>query len=164
MERLVCGALAGLSATMAMTAAMRHLWPRLRADTRYPLPPREIIEQVKPIGGESASRIQTLLAHFGFGALAGGIYACLTPRRPNGVLYGLAVWAGSYFGWIPALGMLKPATRHPAARNLLMLAAHVIWGAALAAGLNELEGASKSIFSGGTSADAEDNITARRRV
>jgi len=164
LERLVFGALAGLSATTAMTAAMRHLWPRLSAEDRYPLPPREIIEEVKPIGGENASRIQTLLAHFGFGALAGTLYAALPGRRPNGVLYGLAVWAGSYLGWIPALSILEPATRHPAERNLLMLAVHVVWGAALAASLSELEGATKSIFADGPAADADERFSGRRRA
>ncbi|WP_028034478.1 hypothetical protein [Chelativorans sp. J32] len=164
MERLVYGALAGLSATTVMTAAMRHLWSGLGAEKRYPLPPREIIEQVKPTGGEGASRLQTILAHFGFGALAGAMYAVWPERRPNGVIYGLGVWAGSYLGWIPALSILKPATRHPAERNLLMLAVHVVWGAALAMSLREIEGASRDVFAGGQPADADHGFTRRRLV
>ena len=34
-------------------------------------------------------------------------------------------------GLLPALGILTPATRHPPRRNLLMIAAHVVWGATL---------------------------------
>ena len=35
--------------------------------------------------------------------------------------------------------ILSPATRHPVQRNLLMLAAHVVWGLTLAKSLNELD-------------------------
>jgi hypothetical protein len=42
----------------------------------------------------------------------------------------VAVWAGSYLGWLPAAGILSPATEHPARRNALMIASHVVWGAA----------------------------------
>jgi putative membrane protein len=41
------------------------------------------------------------------------------------------VWAGSYLGLLPVLGILSPATRHPTGRNALMIAAHIIWGATL---------------------------------
>ena len=151
---MVFGALAGLSATTAMTAAMRHLWLRLEPRNRYPLPPREIVDQVKPPASEHASRTGTLIAHFGFGALAGAGYALLPRERPSGVLYGLSVWAASYLGWLPVLGILKPANRHPFKRNLLMLAVHVVWGAALAASLHELERASGEPFAGGRAEDA----------
>ncbi|MCA1636528.1 MAG: hypothetical protein LC802_23280 [Acidobacteria bacterium] len=45
----------------------------------------------------------------------------------------MAVWAGSYLGWLPAAGILRPATEHPPRRTALMIAAHVVWG--VAAGL-----------------------------
>jgi hypothetical protein len=160
-ERLVFGALAGLTATTAMTAAMRHLSRRLEIEDRYPLPPREITERVEPATSESLARVNTALAHFGFGALAGAAYALLPRERPNAILYGLSVWAASYLGWIPALGILKPASEHPLERNLLMLAVHVVWGATLGASLREIEGASREIFSGGP---AEDAARSRRRL
>jgi hypothetical protein len=51
---------------------------------------------------------------------------------------GVAIWAGSYLGWLPTVGILTPATRHPWRRNLLMIVAHVIWGVALGEGLQKL--------------------------
>ena len=45
--------------------------------------------------------------------------------------YGLAVWTTGYLGLLPALGALRPATEHPPRRTALMIAAHVVWGAAL---------------------------------
>jgi uncharacterized membrane protein YagU involved in acid resistance len=53
------------------------------------------------------------------------------PNVVNGVAYGLGVWTASYLGLLPALGLLAPATEHPARRNALMIAAHVVWGASL---------------------------------
>jgi hypothetical protein len=62
--------------------------------------------------------------------------------------YDLLVWGASYLGWIPAAGLISPATQHPARRNLLMAFVHLLWGAGLAAGLRELEAAEAEIFSG----------------
>ncbi|MFC6490258.1 DUF1440 domain-containing protein [Nitratireductor sp. GCM10026969] len=160
MERLAFGALAGLSATMAMTAAMRHLWPSLEPQDRYPLPPREIVEDAAPPAPERSKRLLSVLAHFGFGAVVGAAYALLPERRRNGVVYGLTVWAASYLGWLPGLGILKPATEHPAERNLLMIAVHVVWGGTLAAALNELERSADEVFASGRAPDAKGEAQA----
>jgi hypothetical protein len=48
-QNLAFGALAGLSATMAMTAAMRALFKWLPSHERYPLPPRELTERILPL-------------------------------------------------------------------------------------------------------------------
>jgi len=45
------------------------------------------------------------------------------------------VWGGSYLGLLPSLGILRPATDHPAQRNALMIAAHLVWGATLGGAL-----------------------------
>ncbi|HAE50229.1 MAG: hypothetical protein CMO30_07955 [Tistrella sp.] len=58
------------------------------------------------------------------------------------------MWAASYLGWIPAARILKPATRHPWRRNLLMIAAHLVWGASLAKGLEDLDRAEGELFEG----------------
>ena len=63
---------------------------------------------------------------------------CVPPPLA-GACYGLAVWAGSYLGLLPALGVLKPATEHPVRRIALMIAAHLVWGAALGATVPVIE-------------------------
>lgn len=146
MRQMVLGALAGLAATMAMTSAMQRLHPLLNDRSRYPLPPREIVERMGIAGNERHARTNALLAHFGFGAMTGAIFGLLPRRRGSGTLYGLGVWAVSYLGWIPAARILAPAWRHPAQRNLLMIAVHIVWGAALAKSLNELEAAEFEAF------------------
>ncbi|HAE50230.1 MAG: hypothetical protein CMO30_07960 [Tistrella sp.] len=97
------GAIAGVMATVAMTAAMRRMRPLLPEEDRYPLPPREIVDRTTDrTEDEQARRRQTLLAHFAFGAASGAVFALLRPRggwrqgpamaspcgRP-------AIWAGS---------------------------------------------------------------------
>ena len=64
------------------------------------------------------------------------------------------MWAASYLGWIPAAGLLKPATEHPARRNFMMIAAHLVWGAALALALKELEADRDTIIAPGPDLDA----------
>jgi hypothetical protein len=160
MNRLLLGALAGIVGTAAMTAAMRVLHRRLPPAERYPLPPREIVERLLPDAGGAASpetgrQQATLAAHFGYGAATGALYAVAGGSRGPiaGAAYGVAVWAVSYLGHLPALGILEPAARHPLRRNALMIAVHLVWGATMAATVRELEAAEAEIFSSGPSRD-----------
>lgn len=152
--RLVLGALAGLTGTAAMTAAMARLQQRLPAPERYPLPPREITGVV--MGERRGERRDgvgdwAVLAHFAFGAVAGALLAAArVPARPVPMMAaGVGVWAGSYFGWVPAMGILKPASDHPARRNALMAGVHLVWGAATALTLRELYHARRTMFAAG---------------
>jgi uncharacterized membrane protein YagU involved in acid resistance len=141
-NHLIKGAVAGFLATIPMTLAMRELHRRLPSKERYPLPPRLITEQVLgPRTLRSLTEPQrvgtTLAAHFGYGALTGALYPLIARRSGRGetmagIVFGVGVWAASYLGWIPASGVLTPATEHPARRNLLMLASHLVWGASTA--------------------------------
>jgi hypothetical protein len=148
MSRIVHGVLAGVAATFAMTAAMRRLHSNLPADQRYAVPPREIVHALADDGSatsgvrqdEDARSAWTMLAHFAYGGATGALFALQGNRAiATGAGYGVGVWAASYLGWIPAARILVPATRHPMERNLMMLAAHAVWGAVLAAGLREIE-------------------------
>ena len=139
---LVIGACAGLAATVPMTLFMQQLHQELPARERYPLPPSEIVEALTERAGiddqidQSEHMALTLLAHFGYGAATGALYAPLAHTfRPSAMLggaaFGLGVWGASYLGLLPALGVLRPATEHPPRRNALMIGAHVIWGVTL---------------------------------
>jgi hypothetical protein len=110
---------------------------------QYPLPPRAVAMEVAERAGvreeldEGERQAATWASHFGYGAACGAVYGALAAntRLPvraaaaAGVGFGLAVWAGSYLGWLPAAGILRPATEHPPRRNALMIAAHAVWGA-----------------------------------
>jgi uncharacterized membrane protein YagU involved in acid resistance len=141
MNRILLGALAGLAATAPMTLAMKLMHERLPREERYPLPPRQVTEGVAEKAGvvehldEDEREAATWVSHFAYGAASGALYGALSGVRVDshpllaGAGFGVAVWAGSYLGWLPAAGIIAPATEHPARRNALMIAAHVVWGA-----------------------------------
>jgi uncharacterized membrane protein YagU involved in acid resistance len=151
MQAELAGATAGLVATAPMTAAMELMHRMLPAHERYPLPPRQIVDnsvdRMESEGGlprideaaEEDLRLGgALAAHFGFGAMAGAAYGPIARTRPSppiavGIGYGLLVWTSQYLGVLPAAGLLSNAVHHPARRNGLMIAAHIVWGAALGA-------------------------------
>lgn len=139
--KLIQGAAAGLIATVPMTLFMRSAWKRLPAQERYALPPHQVTRNVirprrffRLSPGEQTAL--TLLLHFLFGAATGSVYGLVEEKVPlrevvKGPLAGLVIWAGSYLGWIPAFGILPPATEHPWRRNAMMITAHLIWGMVL---------------------------------
>ena len=158
--RLLIGGIAGLVGTLAMTSAMRRMHAQLPEKERYPLTPREIIDSGSeqlgvPVAGETAKDITTA-AHFAYGAAMGALIGALNPDpgKKTGAAAGVAVWLASYMGWIPAVGTLKPATEHPARRNLLMIGAHVVWGATTASAMRELRLARETILEDGPDRDA----------
>src|SRR3954470_5288428 len=152
--RLVIGGIAGFVATMAMTSAMRRLHGRLPARERYPLTPREIVDSALDRPAPAAPDI-TLALHFAYGAGCGALIAAANPRigRMGGAAAGGAVWLTSYMGWIPAFGLLKPATEHPLRRDAMMLGAHFVWGWATAEAMRELADARATIFADGPDRD-----------
>ena len=140
--RMAAGALAGLVATVPMTATMLAMKNVLPPHRRYPLPPKQVTVEVAEAFGpvkDLDEPWRTLLAgimHFGFGGMAGAVYGPLGAAAPGppvarGIAFGLLVWSASYLGWLPAAGILKPATDQPTSRNILMIVAHVVWGATL---------------------------------
>ena len=142
MPSLFKSALAGCAATVPMTLVMTALFQRLPPEERYALPPGEITAKLTEEArlenhvDQPTHEALTLASHFGYGAAAGAVYAPLANRLPlppllGGAVFGLALWAASYLGWLPAAGILRPAAEHPARRNALMIAAHVVWGGTL---------------------------------
>ena len=141
-RKIVKGAAAGFIATAPMSISMLIGWTLLPRREKYPLPPRLITEEITEQVGiedqmtEDQSVGLTIFSHFGYGAAFGSLYALVEEQLPvhsslKGGLAGLALWISSYLGWLPALGILRPATRHPWRRNLLMILAHLVWGVTL---------------------------------
>jgi hypothetical protein len=130
--RLAGGALAGLAATVPMSAAFGIAQ---LAGAIGRLPPRLIVDELVPSLPRPARAALEWVLHFGYGASCGAAYALLV--RPSargagaGTVFGLAVWAGGYEGWVPALGALPPAHRDDRSRAVTILLTHVVYGAAL---------------------------------
>src|SRR5688572_29814810 len=140
--KLLSGAAAGFFATVPMSVSMLIGWRLLPGWEKYHLPPRLITERISKKAGienhldEKEMVGLTVLSHFGYGAISGALYALFEQRLRmhsalKGAVTGVAIWLGSYLGWLPAMDILPPATRHPWRRNLLMILAHVIWGITL---------------------------------
>jgi uncharacterized membrane protein YagU involved in acid resistance len=138
------GALAGLVATVPMTLFMLATQRFLPRGQRYDLPPEIITKElahrahIRHHMNKKLILGATLASHLGYGATMGVLYGPLGRRRPllatgQGVLFGLVVWAASYLGLLPLLGMSESGHREPVRRNLMMIAAHVVWGSVMGA-------------------------------
>lgn len=135
------GAGAGSVATVAMSALMLAAQ---KAGLEGEQPPEAIVEAVLDAGDvDRSERTENALAsvgHLAFGASCGAVYALLRrwldtpgPEVGHGAGFGLAVWAVSYQGWIPALGILPPPRRDRSDRQITMVLGHLVYGAILGA-------------------------------
>ena len=136
----VAGAAAGTLATIPMTVFWETMHDRLPGEPPRPLPPREVVEAIAVKMGASRHLSETdvewlsLAAHFGYGAFTGAIFGTLAPRHVGtgvaaGMLFGLGVWATSYFGWLPATGVRHSPRYDLPARTGLIMSSHLLWGA-----------------------------------
>jgi putative membrane protein len=140
MDDRVRGLLAGIAATVPMTAVIAA--GRAAGWLGSP-PPKQISARLAERGdvdddlSPPAFDAAWFAAHFGFGGLCGAVYSSLRsflPAAPPaaGLGYGLAVWTVSYGLLLPALG-LYPSPRHDRPSRLaVMIAAHAVFGIALA--------------------------------
>jgi uncharacterized membrane protein YagU involved in acid resistance len=137
-RKVATGGLAGTAATVAMSA-----W-QAAGQLTGPYgeqPPKRLVRAVAGKLGRPARRHGpvtwplTAAAHLGFGAASGALYAMVLPRSTavRGTAFGLVVWAVSYAGWIPAMGVLPPPHRDNPRRVWTMLIGHVIYGSVLGA-------------------------------
>lgn len=139
---LRAGAVAGTLATGLMSAVMLGA---KRIGLMGEMPPETITARfLDRLGWHHRSgETQDLLAvvtHVGFGAAAGSLYAVIQRRlRPPvppvvaGMVFATGVWLVSYQGWVPALGIMAPATRDRPGRPQSMLVAHLVFGVVLGA-------------------------------
>lgn len=136
----VQGAIAGILGTLPMTIFMFSTQRFLPKGQRYDLPPelltKELAELVHVKQHMSKGQIlaATTVSHFGYGAVMGTLYSLLGRRLPftsalNGLLFGIFIWVISYQGFLPLIGFSESAPGETTRRNLMMIAAHVIWGA-----------------------------------
>ncbi|KRE05036.1 hypothetical protein ASE63_25065 [Bosea sp. Root381] len=77
-DAVILGALAGFVATLPMTATMSRLHQTLSLEERYPLPPRELAEDMPSMAVGRATATLTLVYHFLYGAAAGALFGGIT--------------------------------------------------------------------------------------
>jgi hypothetical protein len=130
------GAGGGAAATGVMSAVLAVSSARGWLGTP---PPALIVEKATPPMSPAATATATAVSHVAYGVGAGAVYGFLGGHRRqpavvallSGVGFGLAVWAASYEGWVPAAGIMPPAHRDRPGRSATMLVAHVVYGAVL---------------------------------
>jgi hypothetical protein len=128
-RRLVQGVAAGTIATVLMTALV--VAAPAFAGTRLP----ELV--MGALAGLRAHPLLLLIAlavHFGYGALAGALFAAGAARVTvaAGLFYGLALWGVAVAVYAPLFGLGFLASHEPALAALI-LPAHLIYGVTLGA-------------------------------
>ncbi|MBA2364462.1 MAG: hypothetical protein H0V86_13120 [Chloroflexia bacterium] len=106
-------------------------------------PPELVAAAVLRAGNRSdvqkeKQHVLAVVGHFAFGIGGGALFGVLhrrlrLPISPvvHGALYATGIWSVSYFGWVPALGIMPSAEDDRPGRPLLMVTAHWIFGAVL---------------------------------
>lgn len=139
------GVFAGITGTVAMTLALRRAFPRVlppRARREF-LPELVVAGFERKLTGEKrlephTRRVATMPAHYAYGAAAGLGYGLLragaagAPPALLGMLWGAAIWAASYQGWLPAAGITPATTDRPPAERVAPIVAHLVFGLATA--------------------------------
>ena len=166
MRRAAVGALSGIGATVVMSGFIAAA--RAAGMLRTP-PPQEITRRTLrkakvPVTHDFAGRL-AWPAHFAYGAALGTVFAEARgawrrmPPLTAGMTFGAAVWLVSYGGYLPALDLMPPPWRDRATRQIAMIAAHLVYGAALELVVRRLD-------SGGDAAAgervAQDRVEASR--
>ncbi len=147
LESLV-GAVAGSLGTVPMTLFMLAAHRLLPGWQKYALPPEKLTQEVTERANIELDKPQllgaSLVAHLGYGASMGSLYNMFARKVElsavvKGVVFGVAVWAASYLGWLPAANFSEAASEEPTKRNVLMIGAHIIWGVTTALMIDQIE-------------------------
>jgi hypothetical protein len=128
------GAIATVPMSAVMLAGQRLGWMREQ-------PPEHVTGRaIEEVAGDGVPErhldVAGAAVHVAFGALFGAAYGWLgrrmrsTPPMGLGVTFAIAIWALSYRGWMPAIGVLPPEQRGARA-TAVMVSAHVAYGLAL---------------------------------
>lgn len=131
-EHVLHGALRGAIAAMAMTGVRAFT---IDAGIVEQTPPDAILRQrakglIRKVP-RKRRRLAVELAHWGYGAAGGAIFAALPPgirfRAWAGPIYGLAVWLGFELLLAPGLG-LRQARQLRSAERVALAVDHVLYG------------------------------------
>lgn len=139
-RKLIGGAVHGVLATVPMTVTM---FGARGLGLMRELPPKTItdaaLDGAEVDTPESGASALAGVAHLAYGAGCGALYAAVVPPcrvstgAVLGMTFGTAVWFASYQGWVPAVGIMPPASRDRPGRPATMFIAHLVFGATLGA-------------------------------
>lgn len=142
MNGLVRGGIAGLAATVPMTAVI--FGGKAAGLLRDPSPKQVTGRMARKVGiprrhrqKKFAFNTSWVAAHLGFGVGSGAVYGLLRGVLPGnavvrGLLYGGGLWAIMYGAILPLLGLYPTPTEDSSSRRDVMIAAHGVFGFTLA--------------------------------
>lgn len=139
------GAVGGLAGGAAMTLLITQVAPRIAPQAMLPPTPAPIkmAQWAEQTTGQpdalssSQEKAAGLAGHAVFSAGAGGAYGlararlapfAALPAPVAGVVFGLAVWAATFQGALPALGVMRRTTQHGLERWPAPLMGHSLFG------------------------------------
>ena len=113
-----------------------------RATGSWKIPPEQVSEAAAGRLSDNDPKVERvarrhwLLAHISYGAVAGVLYSVVTQALgklgpKSGLVFGLAVWTGSYVGYLPKWGIYPPPDRDLPSRVATMVIAHCVYGVTL---------------------------------
>jgi hypothetical protein len=125
-RRLFRGAAAGTIATALMTALLVAA-PALSGHV-----PEVVTRAAAALKARPLVVLVAFVVHFGYGALAGALFAAATERVnvSSGLFFGLTLWGVAVAIYAPLIG-LGFVTSHEPALAVLALPAHLLYGATL---------------------------------
>jgi hypothetical protein len=148
------GALAGAAGTAVMTLMMRKVAPRVVPEEMRPdeFVPKKVVEWAEEQAGEPHALTESqemkaaMGAHFTYGSANGALYGLLRsqmgglPAPLMGAMFGAALWAVSFEGWMPALGVMEAPTEKSPKKVPMPVMGHIVYGATTALSYEALEG------------------------
>jgi putative membrane protein len=127
----LAGAIGGLAGA-ATKAAGEALYPP-RTQGQIP-PPVVLVNRIsdRPLT-ETEEEVSMQAIHWGFGALAGGVYGALAEYQPvvtgrMGVNFGLTLCGITHASALPAMGLTESPENQPAREHASELVTHAIYG------------------------------------
>ena len=152
-DTMIRGALAGLAGTAVMTLMMKKAAPKIVPEEMRPdkFPPKRAVEWAEEQAGEPNALTESqetkaaMGAHFTYGSGAGVVYGLLReqmggiPAPLSGMLFGVGLWAVSFEGWMPALGVQEATHEKPPKKWPMPIMGHMVYGATTALTYEALE-------------------------
>jgi hypothetical protein len=145
-SRALFGALAGAAGGAVMAMMMQKIAPKVMPQSMRPdefIPKKAIQWAERTAGrpdalGDSTEMKAAMGAHLGYSALAGAVYGLARPLARDlpvpisGAAFGMGVWALSFEGWMPAMGIMERTTDEPPRKWPAPIMGHAIYGVATA--------------------------------
>jgi putative membrane protein len=127
----VAGAIGGLAGSAAKAAAESLYPPRIEGQ---PEPPVVLAEKLigRQLSPEHKKRV-SLVVHYVFGTLTGGIYGALAGHQPwitsaGGTIFGAGLLLCTHESALPALGLSAPPSRQVPREQASEAFTHLVYG------------------------------------